>query len=328
MRCIVLLLAALCVALSNLARAAEAEPLELEMKILLGEVKGRIDHFAFDLGRQRLFVAELGNDSVGVVDLKAKKVIHRIAGLKEPQGVGYASSTDTLYVANAGDGSVHLFQGTDLTPNGRIDLRDDADNIRVDPKGSAVFIGYGSGALAIIDPSTRTKIADIPLKAHPEAFQLDIASGRVFANVPDARQIAVADIGARKQVSSWPLKDAAANFPMTIDDDGHRVIVVTRNPAKLIAYSADGRVEASLSTCGDADDVFVDTKRHRLYVSCGEGVVDVLERRNDGYSEIARVATRPGARTSFFVPSIDRFVVGVRANSNEPASLWVFRPRP
>jgi hypothetical protein len=146
--------------------------------------------------------------------------------------------------------------------------------------------------------------------------------------VPDARQIAVADISARKQVSSWRLKDAAANFPMAIDDNSHRIIVVTRKPAKLIVYSEDGRVEASLPTCGDADDVFIDTKRHRLYVSCGEGVVDVLERRNDGYNEIARVPTRPGARTSFFVPSIDRLFVGVRASSNDPASLWVFRPTP
>jgi YVTN family beta-propeller protein len=118
MRCTVLLLAALCAVLSLSARALEAEPLALDTKIPLGEVKGRIDHFAFDLERQRLFVAELGNDSVGVVDLKAKKVIHRIAGLKEPQGVGYARSTDTLYVANAGDGSVHLFQGIDLTQTG------------------------------------------------------------------------------------------------------------------------------------------------------------------------------------------------------------------
>jgi DNA-binding beta-propeller fold protein YncE len=224
MRSIALLLAVLCAVSSNSLRAAETEPLALETKIPLGEVKGRIDHFALDLGRQRLFVAELGNDSVGVVDLREQKVIRRIAGLKEPQGVEYVPSADTLYVANAGDGSVRLFQGTDLTPSGQIDLGDDADNIRVDAEAKAVFIGYGNGALAVIDPSTRTKVpstrtkvADIPLKAHPEAFQLDPASGRIFVNVPDAGEIGVTDISARKQVSSWPLKDAAAKLP-----DGHR----------------------------------------------------------------------------------------------------------
>ena len=73
-----------------IAQAQEPLPLQLETKIPLGEVKGRIDHMAVDLTRRRLFVAELGNDSVGVVDLNERKVVHVITGLREPQGVGYA----------------------------------------------------------------------------------------------------------------------------------------------------------------------------------------------------------------------------------------------
>src|SRR4051812_43614722 len=133
------------------ALAAESMPLHLEAKIPLGDVKGRIDHMAIDLDRHRLFVAELGNNSVGIVDLSASRVSGRIRGLKEPQGVGYVPLTDTLYVANAGDGSVRLFRGQDLRETRRIELGDDADNIRVDSAGNRVIVGYGKGALAIID---------------------------------------------------------------------------------------------------------------------------------------------------------------------------------
>jgi hypothetical protein len=59
-------------------------PLILEAKIPLGQVSGRIDHLGIDVKRQRLLVAELGNNSLGVVDLKAGKVLSRIAGLSEP----------------------------------------------------------------------------------------------------------------------------------------------------------------------------------------------------------------------------------------------------
>src|SRR3954467_4185263 len=91
----------------NMPAAAQASPpLQLESKIPLGAVRGRIDHFAIDLPRQRVFLAELGNNSVSAIDLKEAKVIHRLSGLKEPQGVAYVSATDTLYVANGGDGSV------------------------------------------------------------------------------------------------------------------------------------------------------------------------------------------------------------------------------
>src|SRR6266481_3624043 len=147
------------------AQPAEMAPLQLEAKILLGDVRGRIDHMAVDLKRQRLFVAELGIDSVGIVDLANRKVIGRIPGLKEPQGVGYEPSTDMLYVANAGDGSVRLFDGNDYKPVGRIELGSDADNIRIETSAKRIVIGYGSGALAIIAPPARSTVGPIPLKA-------------------------------------------------------------------------------------------------------------------------------------------------------------------
>ena len=89
---------------------------------------------AVDLARQRLFVAELGNDTVGIVDLKKREAIQRISGLHEPQGLGYVSATDSLYIANTGDGSVRVFAGSDYAPAGRIDLGENADNIRVDSR--------------------------------------------------------------------------------------------------------------------------------------------------------------------------------------------------
>jgi YVTN family beta-propeller protein len=92
------------------SQAPSPSLMQLESKIPLGDVKGRIDHLAIDLSRRRLFVAELGNDTVSVVDLNEQKVKHVITGLKEPQGIGYVPSSDTLFVANAGDGSVLLFE--------------------------------------------------------------------------------------------------------------------------------------------------------------------------------------------------------------------------
>jgi DNA-binding beta-propeller fold protein YncE len=313
----------------RIGRAAEADLLQLESKIALGQVAGRVDHMAIDLTRQRLFVAELGNDSVGVVDLKERRLIRRIAGLREPQGVGYVQTADALYVANARDGSVLLFQDADYSPAGRIDLGDDADNIRVDSTANQVFVGYGNGALAVIDPAKRRKIADIALKGHPESFQLDRDSNRIFANVPDARSIAVVDRIAAKQTASWPTTNAGGNFPMALDEDAQQVIVVFRDPAKLVVFSMrDGAAVGSAETCRDSDDVFVDTKRRRVYVSCGDGFLDVFDTQAGGYKKLAHISTVSGARTSLFVPQLDRLLLAVRASSGKPAEIWVYRPTP
>jgi len=311
------------------AQSADAGLLKLETKIPLGDVRGRIDHMAVDLKRQRLFVAELGNDSVGIVDLPKRKVISRIPGLKEPQGVGYDPSTDMLYVANAGDGSVRLFEGGDYKTAGRIELGSDADNIRIDASANRIFVGYGSGALAIIDPSTHSKVGDIPLKAHPEAFQIDPDTSQVFVNVPDARGIAVVDRVSQKQIGEWPLADRGANFPMALDHVRRQVLVIFRAPAALGVFSmTDGKRIATAETCGDADDLFIDAKRARVYVSCGAGFLDVLEAKEATYRRIARIPTVSGARTSLFVPEMDRLLVAVRTSSGEPAAIWIFRPMP
>lgn len=323
------LLAPTAIMISFPVGAADPAPLVFEAKIQLGSVRGRIDHFAVDLTRQRLYVAELGNDSVGAIDLKSGKVLSTLAGLREPQGVGYAASTDTLYVANAGDGSVHLFKGDDLSPSGRIDLGDDADNIRVDSRRNRVLIGYGDGALAVIDPAQKRKVSDVPLKAHPEAFQLAEGGSKIFVNVPDAHQIAEVDLAAGRQVLAISLDGARSNFPMAVDDDRHRVLVVFRSPPQLTAYSSqDAKPISSVETCGDADDVFVDAKRHRVYVSCGEGVVDVFADHDSRYERLARVPTSSGARTSLFVPELDRLYVAARSSFSAPAAIWVLRPMP
>src|SRR3954469_18949082 len=78
--------------------------LELETKIPLGAVSGRIDHLAIDLKRQRLYLAELGNDSIGVVNLATNRVQSTMLGTKKPQGIAYEPSTDAVYVASAEDG--------------------------------------------------------------------------------------------------------------------------------------------------------------------------------------------------------------------------------
>ena len=311
------------------AQAPEAPPLNLEAKIALGDVKGRIDHMALDPLRGRLFVAELENNSLGVVDLAQRNVIHVISGLTEPQGVGYEPSSDTLYVANGGDGSVRLFGGADYRETGRIELGDDADNIRIDPGSKRILVGYGAGAIATIDPVTRTKIAAFPLPAHPEGFQLDRKTNQIFVNVPRARTIVVLDGVSGRQKASWPAKETGANFPMALDEDAERILVAYRAPPRLGIFSIhNGERTASIALCGDADDVFIDAKRARVYVSCGEGFLDIFNARGGDYRRLARLPTAPGARTSYYAPSIDRLFLAVRATSAEPAAIWVYRPVP
>jgi len=327
----ILLLFALTGAVIPAAERASAQSndaaLRIEAKIPLGDVRGRIDHMAADIERRRLFVAELGNNTVGIVEVEQGKMLQVLGGLKEPQGVGYLPSADTLFVANGGDGSLRLFQGPNYTASGRIDLGSDTDNVRVDQSRQHVVVGYGDGALAVIDGAKTNKIGEVRLPAHPEGFQLDTGTNRAYVNLPNARSIAVADLSSGKVISVWPVGGASANFPMAVDSDSNHVLAVFRNPPKLGVFDQrNGSIVRMVDACGDADDVFVDAKRHRVYVSCGAGVIDIFDARS--YEHLSRIPTVSGARTSLFVPELDRLFVAVRAAGSNPAGIWVLRPEP
>jgi len=310
--------------------AQAAEPLVLETTIPLHSVRGRIDHMAFDAGRKRLIVAELGNDSVDVIDVAAHAPVHRITGLREPQGVGYAPRADVILIANAGDGSVRLVNAADFSPAGSVALGDDADNVRIDPRNGLAVVGYGGGGLALIDPGAHAKVADIRLPAHPEGFQIDPSSGRAYVNIPNARQIAVVDLDARRVVATWPMRDARANFPMAIDTARSLLAGVFRSPPALLLFdTATGRELQRVTTCGDADDVFFDPRRGRAYISCGAGEVAVLEQSGEVWRTAYSVPTASGARTALFVTELDRLFVAERAGLlGSDAAIRFYRPSP
>ena len=327
-RAIVLMLLAIGSDMAFAETAGEPGPLAVEAKFPLGGVSGRIDHLAIDLRRQRLFVAELGNNSLGIVDLAGGKVLRTIPGFKEPQGIGYEPSTDTIYVANAGDGSVHVLRGEDFAPLGRIDLGSDADNVRVDVMRRRVVIGYGDGGLAVVDPSSLAKIGDVRLPAHPEGFQLVENGSQAVINLPDAHRISIVDLTGTT-LRDIPTGALAANFPTAIDMAARRILVGFRRPPMLAAFTLpDGRFVAQVPICADVDDLFIDTKRQWISASCGAGVVDVLVPAGNGYTRLARVATASGARTFLFVPELDRLFVAARAGWNAAAAVWVLRPTP
>jgi DNA-binding beta-propeller fold protein YncE len=312
----------------SMTRADNAPPLVPEATIALPNTSGRIDHLAINLARKHLFIAELGNGSVDVVDLGANRVLHRITGLKEPQGVVYAESSDRIAVASAGDGTVRLFAADTFVPVGVIALGDDADNTRLRTDSKDIVVGFGKGGLAVIDPERGVARAKIPLAAHPEGFQLT-SDGHAYVNVPNAGAIEVVDLSAARTIAKWSLPGLSGNFPMALGEPGI-VGVVFRSPARFARIDqSTGREISQSNTCGDADDVFFDAKRQRYYISCGAGAVDVFQVAGNEVRALAPVATSGGARTSLFVPELDRLFVAVRAGLlGSDASIRVMRPAP
>lgn len=308
-----------------LVKAQANEPLKLEKTIHLPDVQGRIDHMSIDVKGQRLFVSALGNNTVEVIDLKAGKRTNTIPGLQEPQGALYVPGSDRLYVASSKDGTVKIFDATQLKLLKTVDYGDDADNLRYDSSRERIYVGFGDGALGELD-SDGKKIGAIKLNSHPESFQLEKNSARIYVNLPKSRKIAVLDREKGTVLTTWGTGMSFNNYSMALDEQNHRLFVVTRLPARLLVLdTSSGKTVQTLSAVGDCDDVFYDQSRKRIYASGGEGAISVFEQQDaDHYKEVARIATLKGARTSFFSPDLGRLYLAVRRQGSSPAMIQIF----
>ena len=65
---------------------------------------------------------------------------------------------------------------------------------------------------------------------------------------------------------------------MALDEANHRLFVGTRDPPKLMVFDANsGKAISVLDIANDADDIFYDAAKKQIYVSCGEGFINVFQ---------------------------------------------------
>jgi len=310
-------------------QARDLLPLQLEEQIPVPGVAGRLDHFTADAKRKRLFVSALGNNTVEVIDVFAGRVIHSIKGFAQPQGPLYVSGFDKLYVANAEDGKVRVYDGATYNLRKTIEFGKDPDNLRYDEDSKTVFVGFGEedGGIAMVDPRTDARIGRVyKTEGHPESFQLEAEGGRIYVNVPDAGNVVESIDRKSGVVTKWPLKGLRGNYAMALNEADHRLFTITRKtPMMVVLNTETGNEVTRLRAAGECDDVFFDASRKRIYVIGGEGIISVFQQNDpDHYELISNVPSGIGIRTGYFFAKRDRFYVGVPAKGSEPAQIWTF----
>ena len=319
------------VATSSHAQEREAPPIRQVQEIPLPGVQGRLDHFTLDLKRKRVIFSGLGNNTVQIVDAFAGKMIHSIPGLSQPQGTFYLQEGDKLYVANAADEHVNIYNGTTFKLVKRLEIGEDPDNLRYDPATKLLYVGYGDGAITAIDTKTDTLVKKIDFKVtgHPEGFQLESKGPRIFVNIADSKNIAVIDRNTGA-TTYWALPAGhLANFPMVLDEENRRVIIGTRRPSRMTVFDMDsGKVVASLPAAGDMDDIFYDALRKRVYVSGGEGFISVFQQKDaNTYEPMGKFATSVGTRTGAWYVKRDRLYLAAPPANGLGARILVFEPQ-
>jgi DNA-binding beta-propeller fold protein YncE len=294
--------------------------------IQLPEVAGRLDHMDVDPVTHRLFVAAVTDGSLEVVDLE-KGNVTRMGGFTGAHGVLFLSKYQRLYVTTD-NGTVYTLTGNPLKPSASVKLSSDADNIRYDSMDDRVYVAFGQGqgaGLAVIDPSSNSVVSTVILGAHPEAFQLDLAGGAIYVNLPMLGEVARVSLANFSLMSTQKISSYLDNFPMAIDEKEGTIVVGAWFPPTALVYSLSSLKELShVAICGDADDMFYDAGSNSILVSCGQGSMEELRLDGGSISVVSNTPTSPGARTSLFSPELGEYFVAAPQQGSDPAKILVF----
>jgi DNA-binding beta-propeller fold protein YncE len=312
------------------AAAAEPKYLELVQTIPLKGMAGRFDHLAIDGKHSRLFVANLSNNSLDIVDLKAGKLIEQVHGQKKIQGVAYAPDLDRIYVGNGTGDECNVFDGRDYKLLKSIAFPG-ADNVRYLARNHQVYVAHTEKTLSVLDARTYEVKAAIELPGRPEGFQLETKRPRLYMNTVEPTRLVVVDTDKNEVLHRYPLTLADRAYPMAVDEINHRLFLGCRNkPSIVIVDSETGKEVSSVAIPEDIDDLFYDAKNKRLYASCGAGAIAVVQQRDaDHYQTLETISTVKLARTCFYDSAGERLYLIVPRQKNEDfPTIRVYKPRP
>jgi DNA-binding beta-propeller fold protein YncE len=310
------------------AAAQDKAPLKLIGTTPLPGFSGDFDHFTADLKGNRLFLTAEDHKTVEVFDLRSGKSLHSITGFEEPHAMVFLPETNKLIVTDGGDasGKVALVSGENYQITDTIKLPAGVDGALFNPVNKYYYVESGGKTehrLNIIDTKTFKHVGDITLPGnHSEAMVIDRAGKKMYVNLTAVSTVGVVDLQSNKLTMQWPIADAKVQNSMALDESNHRLFIATRMPPKFIVLDTEtGKVVTSLTCAPINDDMWFDAARKRIYVTGSDTTSVIAQRDADRYEQIAEVPTGFRAKTSLYIPSLNRLYLAVSGKGKPDAKL-------
>jgi DNA-binding beta-propeller fold protein YncE len=330
------------VMLATGGRAQEMPPLKLIATTPLPGFSGDFDHFAVDLKGNRLFLSSEEKKSIPVFDLHTGRLIYTITGFFEPHSLLYLPKTNKLIVADEGSadaGVVELVSGEDYKILATIKVPPGADSAEFNPVDGYYYVATNGAAkdakshlLNIIDTNSFRLVGSISLPGYQsEAMKINRAGNTMYVNLRTTDEIGVIDLVARKLIDKWAIPEGDVPNSIALDEPHHRLFMATHKPPKFYVWDTDTHQLVTVLQCAAMnDDMWLDAPRKRIYVSGTETTSVFAQRDANTYEHISEIPTGFRARTSIFVPELNRLYVAVSGKGKPDAklALLIFEVKP
>lgn len=286
----------------------------------------RFDYQSFDPTSGRLYIAHMNADQLVVFDVRDRKLVANLDGLKRVHGVCVAPEIHRLYASATGDHEVIVVDTQSLKILGAAAPIVYPDGLAYAPKQKKVFVSDEHGGVdAVIDASSNTLIARIALGGGAGNTVYDPVSGHILVAVHNVNLLVVIDPATNKILGRHPLSGIHNPHGIALDVADHMAFVAGEENHSLALVNLDSMKVLSTYQVGDDPDVLAfDPGLKRLYVSAESGTVTIFQYGNRKLTLVGSL-TMPHAHTVAVDPET-HLVYFPLENVNGHPILRIMRP--
>lgn len=302
---------------------------------------GKMDHLAYDINRQHVFISGEVNNEVVIVDLRAGKVIHVTHVDGNPRKPFFDTTLNDLWV-DLGDNTAVAIDGTTFAVTktvaltGGKDAKDrDPDNAAYDPVRKLYYVavrnkvtGTKQGSIEIVDTRSAKLVGRIPLDVdEPAGLALDPSGNRLYVGVGDVVNgqsiVKVVDTVTHNVIAEWPITGGPQPHVAALDTAHHRLFLGSRlggghttEPGKFVVLSTDtGKLVQILDAPGGGDELFYDAPSSRIYFAGSTGNVAVYHEDDPNHFRLlGKVPTGAMAKSGLWIPELKRYYAAIPAH--------------
>jgi DNA-binding beta-propeller fold protein YncE len=260
------------------------------------EGDGGWDYLTADDATGMLYVSH--GKMVNIVNMSTGKSVATITDVNGVHGIAIAPEFNKGFISNGQDSNVTVFNTKDYSVIEKVKVTGkNPDAIIYEPFTKSIITWNGRTSNAtVIDAKTDKVIHTIPLAGKPEAAVSD-GMGKVFVNIEDKGEVSMINVKTWKVEQNWSIAPGEEPSGLAFDKETHRLFSAA-SKLMVILDSETGKVIKTLPTGDRVDGAAFDPGLKRAYISCGEGLLTVVQEVNkDSFNVIDNVPTQAGART-------------------------------
>ncbi|MBK5187194.1 MAG: alkaline phosphatase family protein [Gemmatimonadaceae bacterium] len=305
----------------------------LAARLPLGDAQGW-DYLAFEPRSRLLYISH--ERDVLVVNPASGRIVDTIRNTPGVHGIAFAPELGRGFISDGDDSSVTIFALATRRVLGRVVTGGDPDAIVFDSVSDRVFTMNADGkSTTAIDAATGKVAGTLALGGGPE-FAVADGRGHLFVNIETTSELVEIDTRTLALEHRWPVSPCATPSALSMDRARRRLFLGCRNHVLAVVDANAGGVLQSFAIGDHVDASVFDADRRLVFVSNGDGTMNVLGERGDSLVMLDTVRTQAGAKTMAFDPSThELFLVTAkrerRAGSKgeiDPGTFTLLRFRP